>query len=166
MNAERGEGFQERGIMCPSSSLFLLQCLPCYCHASEIPSKDVLEAQIKGGILPEHRTRMGLKWLQEESVPPGTEETVGIERRVWRKLSKLQRQTTETCKASPPVETAGLKRHSQRGQGAETRGLCLCSASSGQPPILLDLPAHGSHSSLLQAEESSQHLHTVGTPYM
>lgn len=27
---------------------------------------------------------MGLKWLQEESVPPGTEETVGIERRVWR----------------------------------------------------------------------------------
>lgn len=43
-----------------------------------------MEAQIKRRILPEHRTRMGLKWLQEESVPPGTEETVGIERRVWR----------------------------------------------------------------------------------
>ena len=33
---------------------------------------------------PEHRTRMGLKWLQEEPVPSGIEEAVGIEMRVWR----------------------------------------------------------------------------------
>lgn len=39
MNVERDEGFSRSGVMCLSSSLFLLQRLPCYCHASGILSK-------------------------------------------------------------------------------------------------------------------------------
>ena len=75
--------FQEQGS-CVYRHLYSSSSV---CHATVRPQESCqrrLEAQIKRRILPEHRTRTALKRLQEESVPLGTEETVGTERRVWR----------------------------------------------------------------------------------
>ena len=147
--------------MCPSSSLFLLQCLPCYCHASGILSKtfgstDQKEDSLRTKNQDGSQVASGGVCTSRNGRDSGHREE-GLEN----PRDKLRRPH----KASPPVETAGLRNILDSDEGGETAG-CFCLASSGQPPIILNLPAHGGHSSTPQAEEPPQHLHTVGTPYM
>lgn len=156
MDVERDEGFSRAGIMCLSSPLFLLQRLPCHCHASGILSKTFGSTDQEEDS-PRTQNQNG---SQEASGGDCTSRNGRDSGHREESLENPRDKLRRPHKASLPVGNI-----LDRDEGGETAG-CLCLASSGQPPMLLSLPAHGGHSSTPQAEESPQSLHTVDMPYM
>lgn len=100
---------------------------------------------------------MGLKWLQEEPVPSGIEEAVGIEMRVWRipgtnygdltKFSHLWRLQVRRASST------GLREERLGSAFAQLLSANLTSSSVTQPG-----------GGWAQLEEPPQHLCALGTP--